>query len=228
MSVNTATVIGATGLIGSHLVRLLQEDDDFKTIRLLVRHPLKKPIAKAEVKLIDFNDVESFKLGIDGSDVVFCAVGTTQKKVKGDKQAYRKVDFDIPVSAARFCKETQCFNFIFVSSIGANANSSNFYLKLKGETEDAIRAINVPSTSAFRPSMLLGDRQEKRTGEKIMQSVMKSISFIMKGKMQKYKPVDAVDVAKAMILAAKTPIFGFNIYEYDGIMQLLNNNSMAH
>ena len=99
----TATVIGATGLIGGHLIQLLQDDPDFETVRAIVRKPIAFDHQKTELKLVNFDDYESVKLAIDGSDAVFCAIGTTQKKVKGDKDAYRKVDYQIPVNAARFC-----------------------------------------------------------------------------------------------------------------------------
>ncbi|HEV7621470.1 MAG TPA: NAD(P)H-binding protein, partial [Flavisolibacter sp.] len=217
MGVKTATVIGSTGLIGSHIVTLLEADNYFQRVRLLVRRPVQTNDPKTEAKLIDFNDRESFKLGIDGSDIVFCAVGTTQKKVKGDKSAYRKVDHDIPVNAALFCKETNCFNFAFVSSVGANSQSKNFYLQLKGEVEDAIKAIKIPCTSVFRPSMLLGNRKEFRFGEVIGQPLMQLFSFALAGKWRKYKPAHANDVARAMVNAAKQGKFGYTVYEYDEI-----------
>src|SRR6478672_7668484 len=108
MGRRTASIIGATGLTGSLLYDLLKKDQDFETIRLIVRRPLPKPDDRTEIKLVDFSDTESLMLAIDGSDMVFCAVGTTNKKVKGDKEAYRKVDYDIPVKAARCCKMTGC------------------------------------------------------------------------------------------------------------------------
>lgn len=101
----TATVIGATGLIGSHLVELLQDDPYFSTIVVLSRRPVSFDHPNVQLLVIDFADTVAFKTAIAGSDAVFCAVGTTQKKVKGDKAAYRKVDYDIPVNAARFCAE---------------------------------------------------------------------------------------------------------------------------
>jgi uncharacterized protein YbjT (DUF2867 family) len=220
MSVKTATVIGATGLIGGHLVQQLQLDPQVETIRVLVRRPVQIGGPKIVFKLIDFNDTESYKLGIDGSDVVFCAVGTTQKKVKGDREAYYKVDYDIPVRAARFCKEVQCFNFVFVSSIGADPHSKNFYLKLKGDVEEAIKDLKIPSTSAFRPSLLLGERKEHRAGEQFAQAGAQVFSFAMLGKLRKYKPIQASQVAKAMVHAAKNGLFGFHPYEYDQILNL--------
>ena len=203
MPLKTATVIGATGLIGGHLVEQLQADETFANIRVIVRRPVRFSQRKVEVKLVNFADPESFKLAMEGSDVVFCAVGTTQAKVKGNKEAYRKVDYDIPVNAARFCAETRCPQFLLVSSVGADSRSNNFYLKLKGEVEDAVQQQPIKSITIFRPSLLLGNRQESRPGEKIAQVVMPVFSFFLIGKLRKYKPVQARDVAAAMINAAK-------------------------
>jgi uncharacterized protein YbjT (DUF2867 family) len=216
----TATIIGSTGLIGSYLLSLLQQDNYYHTIRLLVRRPIENNHPKAEVKLIDFNDEESFKLGIYGSDAVFITIGTTQQKVKGNKDAYRKVDYDIPVKAARYCQETGCPQLLLVSSVGADSKASNFYLQLKGEVEDAIKAINLPSVSVFRPSLLLGNREEKRAGEKVAQVLMPFLALGMFGPLSKYKPIHAADVAKAMMLTAKKQAPGFSIIEYDNIKEM--------
>jgi uncharacterized protein YbjT (DUF2867 family) len=216
----TATIIGATGLIGSHLLSLLQQDNYYHTIRVLVRRPLENKDPKSEVKLVDFTDEESFKLGIYGSDTVFVTVGTTQQKVRGDKEAYRKVDYDIPVKAARFCQETGCPQLLLISSVGANAKASNFYLQLKGEVEETIKTFNLPSVSIFRPSLLLGDRQEKRVGEKVAQAVMPFLALGMFGELSRYKPIHAADVAKAMMLTAKEQKPGFTVLEYNQIKAL--------
>lgn len=214
MPSTTATVIGATGLIGSHLVEQLQQDNSVETIRLIVRRPVQFPQSKVEMKLVNFADPESFKLAIDGSDVVFCAVGTTQKKVKGNKDAYRKVDYDIAVNAARFCAETGCQKFLLVSSVGANSQSNNFYLKLKGEVEEAVQKKAIPLTAIFRPSILLGDRKESRPAEKVAQGLMKGLSLLLLGGWSKYKAIHAKDVAAAMIRASKQED-GLYISEYN-------------
>lgn len=211
----TATVIGATGLIGSHLVNLLQQDSTYETVRVLVRRPVEFKQSKVEIKLVDFRDPESFKLAIDGSDAVFCAVGTTQKKVKGDKDAYRKVDYDIPLHAARFCAETACPKFLLVSSVGANSKSSNFYLKLKGEVEDDVKLLPLKMIAIFRPSMLLGNRNESRPAEKIGQVVMPVLSVLLAGNWRKYKPIHARDVAAAMVSASQQHEDGVFVYEYN-------------
>lgn len=222
MPLKTVTIIGATGLIGSHLVQLLQEESTIKTIRVLVRRPVHFSHAKVEVKLVDFSDPESFKLAIDGSDAVFCAVGTTQAKVKGNKAAYRKVDYDIPVNAARFCVETCCRQFLLVSSVGANCNSDNFYLKIKGEMEDAVRQQPIPKLFIFRPSLLLGDRKESRPGEKISQVIMPALSFLLVGNWSKYKPVSARDVAASMVKASRQTKNGFHLLQFNEMKKLIS------
>lgn len=213
----TATLIGATGLIGGYLLEELLKDDHMDTVRILIRRPIELNHPRLEKKLVNFTDVESFRLALEGSDVVFCAVGTTQKKVKGDKTAYRKVDYDIPVNAARFCKMTGCNKFILVSSAGANSKSNNFYIRLKGEVEDAVKAIDLRSVHIMRPSMLLGDRKEFRLGEKIGKVLMKTFSFLIP---TKYKPVHAKDVAKAMLALARTGKEGNNSYGFTEIKYL--------
>ena len=210
----TATLIGTTGLIGGYLLEELLQDDYYDTIRILIRRPLELIHPKLEKKLVDFTDAESFRLALKGNDVVFCTIGTTQKKVKGDKEAYRKVDYDITVNAAKFCKMNGCETFVFVSSVGANSKSNNFYLKLKGEVEDAVKAVGLKSVHIMRPSVLLGDRKEFRLGEKISKGMMSTFSFLIPSK---YKPIHGRDVAKAMVAAAKKHDEGFFVLEYSGI-----------
>jgi uncharacterized protein YbjT (DUF2867 family) len=214
MSGKTATLIGATGLIGGELLNLLLSDEYFGTVKALIRRPFNKEHPKLEKKMVDFSDNDSILVALGNSDVIFCAVGTTQKKVKGDKEAYRKVDYDIPVHAARFCKMVGCKTFVLVSSVGANSKSNNFYLKLKGEVEDAVRDLGIEGTHIMRPSMLLGNRQEFRLGEKIGSPLMKVFSLFLPSK---YKPIQAKDVAKAMLAAVKENKKGYFVYEYKEI-----------
>jgi uncharacterized protein YbjT (DUF2867 family) len=218
MPQKTAALIGATGLVGSHILKYLLHDDAFNIIRILVRRPIEYNHPKIKVIVIDFSEEEVFKAGIAGCDAVFCAVGTTNKKVNGDKAAYRKVDYDIAVNAARFCAETGCQQFLLVSSVGANSNGKNFYLKLKGEVEDKVKSIGIQSVSIFQPSMLLGKRPESRPAEAIAQGMSKSLSFLFPSK---YKPIAAEDVAKAMIGACKQDNPGFRIYHFREMKALL-------
>ncbi|HEX2922116.1 MAG TPA: NAD(P)H-binding protein [Bacteroidales bacterium] len=212
-----ATVLGATGLIGSNLIKTLVNDDYYSKVRVISRRPIDYKNEKVEVIVIDFLDNAAFRTAINGSDTVFCAVGTTKKKVKGDMKEYRKVDYDIPVNAAKFCQDTHCKVFSLVSSIGADSKSKNFYLKMKGEVEDAIIAAGIRSVSVFRPSMLLGNRNEFRFFELIAQALLKPLSFLFP---PNYKAVNASDVAKAMVISSRMETPGFHIYKYKDIKTL--------
>jgi uncharacterized protein YbjT (DUF2867 family) len=211
MQSKTAAIIGATGLIGSSILNQLLKDPHYLRIKAIVRRPLDLSHPKLETVVIDFADVPAYAAAIAGSEVVFCAVGTTQQKVKGDKEAYRKVDYDIPVNAAKHCATHGVEQFLLVSSVGADSKAGNFYLKLKGEVEDAVRAMSIPSVSIFRPSMLLGNRQESRPAERVGQAMMSALSFLIPSK---YKAISGEDVAKAMIAQSKEGRAGVNIYHY--------------
>jgi len=206
MSERTATLIGATGLVGGELLSLLLDDNYFRKIRILVRRPFTMNHPKLERKIVDFSDADSLLVDLDESDVVFCTIGTTMKKVKGNKEIYRKIDYDIPVNVARYCKIMNCKNYIVVSAVGADSGSRNFYLKLKGEVEDILRKVGIESTYIMRPSMLLGKRNEFRFGERIVIPLIKKIAFLLPSR---YKPIEARDVARAMLAAAKRHEKGF-------------------
>ncbi len=195
-----ATIIGATGLIGGHLLDLLINDPAFSTVRVLIRRPLESGHPKLEKKLVDFNDLEGFRLALEGTDVIFCCIGTTMKKMKGNKAAYRKIDYDIAVHAAQLGKANGCEKFVLVSAVGADSKSRNFYLKLKGETEEAVQASGIESVYILRPSLLMGNRKEFRFGEKLATWLMPLFAFLLPAK---YKPVKAREVAKAMVNAVK-------------------------
>lgn len=195
-----ATIIGATGLIGGHLLDMLLNDASFTTVRILIRRPLEISHPKLEKNLVDFSDMESFRLALEGTNVIFCTIGTTMKKMKGDKEAYRKVDYEIAVNAARLGKANGCEKFVLVAAVGADSKSRNFYLKLKGETEEAVQAPGMESVYILRPSLLIGNRKEFRAGEKLATWLMPLFAFILPAK---YRPVKAIDVAKAMVNAVK-------------------------
>jgi len=220
-----ATIIGATGMIGNYLFEALLKDDYFNTVRIVVRHPYQKINPKMEVKLVDFNDAESFKLALEGSNTIFCCIGTTQKKVNGDNSLYRKIDFDIPLKAARFGKEIGCEKFVIITSVGANSHSSTFYLKLKGELENAIHSMGLDTVHIMQPSMLLGDRKEQRTGEGLLQGSTKLMSGLFFGSMRKYKAIHGKTVAAAMLNAAKKDEKGFFRYTFDKIRDLADSGS---
>ncbi|MEX2484997.1 MAG: NAD(P)H-binding protein [Brumimicrobium sp.] len=218
-----ATLLGATGLIGSHILNTLQKDPTFDEIKVIVRRPLEIDDPKVKVVVIDFEDEAQFEAAMKESDVVFSAIGTTQKKVKGDKEAYRKIDYDITVNAAKFGLKHGCKQFLVVSSIGADSSKRNFYLKLKGEVEDDLTALaekedGFKSLSIFRPSLLLGDRSETRIAESIGQFFGRALSFLFP---KDYKPIKGKEVAEVMVEVAKRDVKGVEVYEYAGMKELV-------
>lgn len=204
-------IIGASGLIGQQLIaRLLEQENALVTA--VSRRMLDGLDARVNQKIVDFADSDALCTALAGIDTVFVAVGTTQKKVNGDRAAYRQVDYAIPVAVAQACVTNRIASFLLVSSVGADSQSRNFYLRIKGEVEDAIEKKPIASVSIFQPSLLLGKRQENRIGERISQRVMPLISFLLP---HKYRPVSARTVAITMIRAAKVAQPGVKRFLYD-------------
>ena len=202
-SIKTALVLGATGLVGQNLVRRLLRDHRYQSIRLLVRKPLPStlfddPDKKLEVIVIDFEALQDYQ-GYFTVDHVYCCLGSTMKKA-GSKAAFRRVDFEYIHVAAQLARAQRCKSFVWVSSVGADANSKNFYLKVKGELENAImRMPQLDNAAAVRPSLLLGERNESRPLESLWQSLAPYLAPLMQGRLKKYRPVDADDVAAKMV-----------------------------
>ena len=217
MKFKQVTLFGATGLIGSYLLEFLLKDSDIHLINVVGRNPFHLQHDKINNIVIDFEDVSSISNSITGSEAVFVSIGTTMSKVNGDKIKYKSVDFDIIFNIANACKQKNINQFIYVSSLGANANSSNFYLRLKGEIDEAVAKLNLNSTSVFRPSVLLGKRNEFRPGEKIMQFVMPLLDFMIP---LNSKAIKAEDVAKSMLNTTKNYKSGLHIYQYSQIIDL--------
>jgi uncharacterized protein YbjT (DUF2867 family) len=216
-----ATVIGASGLIGNLLLQQLLADDYYNEIHTMVRKPMLIQNPKLTEHIIDFGDTAAYDAPISGAETVFSAIGTTMKNVKGDRDAYRKIDYDIPVHAARAAARFGVYNFVLVSSVGADAaDNNNFYLKLKGIVEETIAKESIPQLLIFRPSLLLGNRPEKRLAERVAQFLAPALSIFLMGKWRQYKPIAAHDVATAMRQSAKNLKKGIVINSYDGIKKL--------
>ena len=212
MKFKKVTLFGASGLIGSYLLKHLLKDSEVHLINVISRKPFYLQHDKINNIVIDFTDLNSFSSCIKKSDAVFVSIGTTMAKVNGNKSEYRKIDFDIIYNIANACKKNSIKNLLFVSSLGADSNTSSFYLSLKGEIEDSVEILKLEYTSVFRPSVLLGNRNEARFMERIAQFVMYHLAPLIPSK---YKPIDAEIVAKSMVNISKDPKAGFNIYHYE-------------
>jgi uncharacterized protein YbjT (DUF2867 family) len=218
--VKTALIIGSTGLIGSHLLNQLLDSNDYIKVITFVKRDSGIKHQKLTQHIIDFDKPETYKELVVGDDF-FCTIGTTIKKA-GNKDAFRKVDFEYPRQFADFALENKVKQFLIISSLGADANSGNFYLKTKGEIQDFLKDCNFESVSVLQPSLLLGDRKEFRLGEKIGAFFMKTLSFLFLGNLKKYKAIQSEAVAKAMFTIAQKNNSGFKIYESDVIQEIGN------
>ncbi|AYA65709.1 NAD(P)H-binding protein [Alteromonas sp. RKMC-009] len=199
----TALVLGATGLVGKALVRQLLLDPRYDSITILVRRPVpaslfSDPLGKLTPLVIDFEQLQDYQ-GYFSVNHVYCCLGTTLKQA-GSKAAFRKVDFEYIHVAAQLTRAQRADSFVWISSVGANAKSSNFYLRVKGELEDALmRMPQLPNASAVRPSLLLGERNESRPLEAFGQMIAPALGAFMAGPLKKYRPVSATEVAHKMI-----------------------------
>jgi uncharacterized protein YbjT (DUF2867 family) len=192
-----ALLAGASGLVGGRcLVRLL-DHSAYSRVTVLSRRPLALSHSKLSVELVDFDGLQS--LG-ERCDDIFCCLGTTIKKA-GSQENFRRVDHDYPLALARLGKAAGARQFLLVSALGADAQSSVFYSRVKGETERDIAAIGLPKVIFMRPSILLGERREHRTGERTAIFVGRLIAPLLVGPLRKYRPIHADDVAAAMLYA---------------------------
>ncbi|RFS24827.1 oxidoreductase [Chitinophaga silvatica] len=214
----TAIVLGATGLTGTHLVSALLLDPDYDTVRVLVRKSWVNPRPKLESVIVNFKDTASLTPHLKG-DVLFCCIGTTIKKAR-TKEKFREVDYGIPVSCAQLAHAAGVEQFLVISAVGANARSRNFYLRTKGQMEQAVLKVGFPSTYIFRPSFLIGKRQEFRFGEWIGKYLIQLFYFLLQGRWKKYRGIKAATVANAMIIAAKNNEKGVHVLESDAIQNL--------
>jgi uncharacterized protein YbjT (DUF2867 family) len=193
----TAIILGATGFTGNILLNKLLADSRHSKIKIFTRRPLRFENPKVTEILCDLLDIDSYRENFFG-DEVFCCIGTTTKKTP-DKTLYRKIDFGIPVNSAILCKENGIDTFVVMSSMGANAKSSIFYNRTKGEMEDAVLEQNIKNTYILRPSIIGGNRAERRIGEKVGIVVMKLIQPLLIGSLRKYRAIKAETIATAMI-----------------------------
>ena len=221
MNEGKAVIIGASGMIGNYLLHEILEDDHFTMVRILVRRKISIQHKKLQQEIIDFNDLKDFETKFGTGDVIFSCIGTTQKNVKGNNELYKKIDYEIPLNAARIGQSKGFTKFLMVSSVGANGLSSNFYLRLKGELENEVEKTPFKTISFFRPSMLLGARNESRPFETILQGGIKFISFFLVGKLQRFHSIDGKVVAKAMIAQCKKNNSGVHVLEYSEMIKLV-------
>ena len=189
-----AIILGATGLTGSHLLKLLLEDSTYDLVKVFTRRKLPVSHPKIEEHVVDLLKLSDYADKFT-ADVVFCCIGTTKAKTP-NKELYRAIDYGIPVEAAKLCKQNAINTFIVISAIRANAESKVFYNRLKGEMERDVLAQQIKYTHLLQPSLIVGNRNEKRIGEDLSKQFMKIVGFLIP---PRYKMIEGKTIAQAMV-----------------------------
>jgi uncharacterized protein YbjT (DUF2867 family) len=216
----TALIAGATGLVGGHLLDLLMEDKAYSTVKVLTRRSLGGSQGKMkEIIMPDFEAIDEHVKKLSADDY-FCCLGTTMKKA-GSKEAFKKVDFEYPLSLAAVARENNADGFYLVSALGADKKSLFFYNRVKGETEYGIKAFKLNRFYIFQPSLLLGERNENRTGEDVGKWVAKNMGFVFSGPLKKYSGIEGKTVAQAMLKAAHEEKSPFRTFRSDEMKEYI-------
>ena len=213
----TALLFGSSGLIGGHLLNILIQNNNYNKIKIFVRSEPEIKESKIEIIKADFNDLNKHIKDIKGDDCFFC-IGTT-KKNSPDKNEYKRIERDMPVEIAKIAKANSVNSFIYVSSGFADPKNSGAYLRYKGEVEEELQKLNFSKLGIMRPSFLMGNRKEKRIGEKIGIFLFKLLSPLFLGPLKKMKPIHSKTVANAMIKAANENVQK-SIFESNEIINL--------
>jgi uncharacterized protein YbjT (DUF2867 family) len=214
----SALIAGASGLVGGHLLQLLLDDPRYESVAGAVRKPLPVAHAKLTQHVINFDRIDEWTAAIPADDV-FCCLGTTIKTA-GSQEAFQRVDYEYPLALGRWAVRNGASRFLLVSAMGANASSSVFYNRVKGEVEKALERLQLPSLHILRPSLLLGHRHESRPGERIGAVLMAALRPVMIGSLRAYRAITAADVARALVEIALTSRTGVHAYDSAQVQQI--------
>lgn len=214
----TAVVAGSTGLVGSHLVKILAASKEYEAVIAIVREKssfIHEGVITIEV---NYNRLHDFVEAIKADDV-YCCLGTTMKKA-GSKANFYQVDYTYPLELAKIAELNHSTQFHIITAAGSNSKSTFYYNRVKGDIENAILKLNIPNVNIYRPSLLLGDRNEKRVGEQIGAVLAKLANPLLIGRLRRYRAIQAKTVAQAMFKVSQSNMEGAHIYESDKIQEL--------
>jgi uncharacterized protein YbjT (DUF2867 family) len=214
----TALLLGATGLVGGHCLRLLLADPAYGRVHVLVRRPLGHSHPRLVEHVVDFDRLEAHADAVRGDDVL-CCLGTTIARA-GSRQAFLRVDHGIPLQVGRMALANGARAFLLVTALGADAGSRVFYNRAKGEVERDAAALGYPGVVILRPSLLVGERAERRTGEEVGKRVMVVVGPLLVGPLRRYRAIRGETVARAMVALAKQDLRGVRIVESDEIERI--------
>jgi uncharacterized protein YbjT (DUF2867 family) len=214
-----AILFGASGFVGGHLLRDLLQSNFYEEVIVVVRKPLDVQHHKLKTIIAHFETLAQHDHELVADDV-FIALGTTKKKTP-DEKIYYQIDHDYPLLAAQLTKANGAKSVLMVSAVGANINSSIFYVKTKGEAERDVIAVDFEQTHIFRPSMIMGNRKESRPLENVFIGIFSVVNHLLIGKLNKYKGITAENIAKAMFAAAQKPGEKVKFYHWEEMQELL-------
>lgn len=213
----TALLAGTTGLVGGHCLNELLASPHYESVMSIGRRPLSRSHPKLREVTTDLHSVTPDHVA--GADDVFCCLGTTIKKA-GSRDAFRRVDVDMPLALARAALAAGATRYCLVSSIGAGPRARTFYLQVKGELEEELGDLGFRSLLVFRPSLLLGDRSEPRAGERLAEFALQVVNPLLRGGWRKYRGIEAAAVARAMVRLAEQGSEGRRVLESDEIARI--------
>lgn len=214
----TAVVAGSTGLVGNHLIQILAQSHEYEAVIALVRKGSNVIYDGVFTVEVDYQRLADFAENLQADDV-YCCLGTTMKKA-GSKASFYQVDYTFPFELAMIAGKNGSARFNIVTASGANSASLFYYNRVKGDIEKAIMKLNIPNINIFRPSLLLGNRSEKRMGEQVGAAIAKLMNPVMLGRLRRYRAIKGANVAKAMYRVSQLDKTGAQIYESDKIYEI--------
>lgn len=218
VKMRSAVVIGATGLVGSELVKQLCDNPHYISVTTLSRRSLNFSHEKLVSRIVDFDALQESDFG--HAQDVFCCMGTTRKKA-GSREEFEKVDVEYPLRVAQVAKKLGSSHFIVISAMGANENSRAYYNRVKGKLEKELIELEMPQLSIVRPSLLVGERDEFRIGEKMGEGALKVLNPTLLGPLKKFRSIEAAQVAEAMIwIALYSQPVAVTVYESSELAEL--------
>jgi uncharacterized protein YbjT (DUF2867 family) len=210
-----ALIIGSTGFVGSYLIQELFNSPNFDSVIVLVRRSVFDSNPKLREIIFDFENKDAIN-DLEPVNHVFCCLGTTIKTA-GSKDAFRFVDYELPLRFAQWAEKIKADSFSIVTAMGANSDSSIFYNRTKGELEDEIKKLSISIIQIFQPSLIMGPRKEPRFGELIIKGLMTVINPIMIGPLKKYRGIHAKTIARGMVFHLDNSGQGVSVFESDKI-----------
>ncbi len=206
----SALLVGATGAVGGFVLQQLCADPAFQAVTVLARRQPAQNHPKLRVQQTDF-DLLDAQHALFAVDDVFCCLGTTLRSA-GSKAAFERVDYHYVVKCAELAAQAGARQFLLISAIGASAKSPAFYSQVKGRAEEAVKQQRIPSIHILQPSLLLGPRTESRPGEHFAKMLAPALSLITRGRLAKYRPIQAEEVARRMLAYAKSDQPGVHVH----------------